>query len=413
MREGSFPMWASYRAKQRHFVIGIMSGTSLDGVDAALVQIDTDTGADSGGTIKSLTMAAFQYVPFSKELRDRLIRLCAVDTARLDELVTAHFGVSEWYAHAVQLLLQSAGMKPSEVDAISMHGQTIWHAPERSDFPGPTGPVAVRSTLQIGETAVVAERTGIHVIGNLRARDMAAGGEGAPLAPYLDSLLFGHPGEGRIVQNIGGIGNATVIPARSTGEEVYAYDTGPGNMVVDALVREESGGRLQYDEGGAIAASGEVCEELVALFYDSDEFYRRVPPKSTGREVYGSDYAARFLAEGRRRQLRFEDIAASATALTARSIVQSYEQFVFPATGIGEVIVSGGGAHNKTMLSMMRSMLPDSTKLSTTAEHGMQDDAREAIAFAVLGHQSLMGKPGNLPAVTGADKQVILGHLTL
>jgi len=409
MSAGSYMMWEQYRAKRRHHVVGMMSGTSLDGVDTALVEIDTD----ESGAIAAVNMKAFHYAPYSAELRDRLIRLCAVDTARLDELVVTHFGVSEWYAHSVHMLLQSAGMKPTDIDVVSMHGQTIWHAPERSEFPGPTGPVAVRSTLQIGEAAVVSERTGIPVIGNLRARDMAAGGEGAPLAPYLDRILFGRPDGGVIVQNIGGIGNATVLPAVRTGGEVYAFDTGPGNMVVDALIREHTGGAMQYDDEGAIAAAGTVCDELVRLFYDSDGFFRRLPPKSTGREVYGSEFAARFLAEGRARQLSFEDIAASATAFTAMTIVKSYEDFVFGRTGIEEVIVSGGGAHNRTMLSMMRKLLPHGVKLSVTADHGISDDAREAIAFAVLGHLSLMGEPGNLPAVTGAGRPVILGSLTL
>jgi anhydro-N-acetylmuramic acid kinase len=272
--------------------------------------------------------------------------------------------------------------------------------------------VPVKGTLQIGETAIVRERTGLPVIGNVRARDMAAGGEGAPLAPYLDAIAYRSETTGRIVQNIGGIGNATVIPAGAGADGCFAFDTGPGNMVIDALVRDETGGAMQFDAGGAIAAQGHADEGLVAAFFNADSYFKRIPPKSTGREVYGAGFAARFRAEGRRRGLSFEDLVASATALTAVTIVRSYRDFIFPKYSIGDVIVAGGGAHNEALLAMMRLELPPSCRLSTSEQFGIPDDAREAIAFAVIGHESLMGRPSNLPAVTGAVHAAILGNIT-
>ncbi|NOU95710.1 anhydro-N-acetylmuramic acid kinase [Paenibacillus sp. LMG 31456] len=402
-------MWEAYRKKKQHILIGIMSGTSLDGVDAAMVRIDTNTS----GSIDQIELLGFEYIPYSVELKERLISLCSVEHARLDDLVIANYGISEWYVSAVENLLKSTGIERAAVEAISMHGQTVWHAPDQVPFPVPDGQTLVKATLQIGEAAVVRERTGIPVIGNLRARDMAAGGEGAPLAPYLDLIVFRSQHVGRIVQNIGGIGNATVIPAGAHTNECYAFDTGPGNMVMDTLVREETNGQLQYDTGGEIAAKGHVNDELVESFYKNDDYYEKVPPKSTGREVYGSAFAARFRDEGRKRGLTFEDIIASATALTAMTIVRSYQRFVFPIHKIGDVIVAGGGAHNKTLLAMMRKSLAPDCQLHTSENFGIPDDAREAIAFAVMGHESLMGRPSNLPAVTGAARPVILGQITL
>ncbi|WP_282941109.1 anhydro-N-acetylmuramic acid kinase [Paenibacillus sp. RC67] len=399
----------SYRRKSRHTLIGIMSGTSLDGVDAALVDITTN----SSGEIEKVEMREFEYVPYTPELKNIMISLCSVEQAKLNEWVTAHYGISHWYAHAVKLLLLRAGIASSEVDAICMHGQTIWHQPDPVLFPGPVGTIPVKATLQIGETAVVRELTGIPTVGNFRAGDMAAGGEGAPLAPFMDAIVFGSRESGRIIQNIGGIGNATVLPAGAKAEQTYAYDTGPGNMVIDTLVREETGGVMQYDEGGNIAAMGTVNEELLDHFLKQDTFFTRRPPKSTGREVYGSSYAKDFHFEGLKRGLSFVDIVATATALTARTIVDSYERFVFPDHSIQDIIVAGGGAHNRTLMTMIQKLLPESCKLSSSEQYGIPDDAREAIAFAIMGHESIMGRPSNMPSVTGASRSVILGHITL
>ncbi|WJH31717.1 anhydro-N-acetylmuramic acid kinase [Paenibacillus sp. CC-CFT742] len=337
MDTGSYPMWEQYRLKQDHYVIGLMSGTSLDGTDAALVHIQTD----ASGALANISLMDFICVPYSNELRNVLIRLCSPETARVDDLTTAHFGVSEWYAHSVMKLIRSAGLSPGQVDAISMHGQTVWHSPVPSAFPGPEGSLQVASTLQIGEGAVVRERTGLPVISNLRARDVAAGGEGAPLTPYADALMFRSTTEGRLVQNIGGIGNVTVLPAASSQVGISAFDTGPGNMVIDAIVRQETNGRQHYDPNGSIAAKGTPDQELVELCLD-DEYFRRMPPKSTGREVYGAAYAERLMDLSAARSLSLEDTLATATCLTAETIVRAVEDFVLPNVSISAMLACGG-----------------------------------------------------------------------
>ena len=411
MIRSTYDIWSAYRKKTSKTIIGIMSGTSLDGVDAALVRLT----AREDGSIERIKLIDFVYIPYSNEVKNLLISLCSTEKehTKLDRLVVVSYGISEWYAYAAEQLLKRQGMSSADVDVICMHGQTIWHEPSPRDFPTPTGRRPVRATLQIGEPAIVRERTGIPVIHNLRAADIAAGGEGAPLAPYLDALIFGSHECGRIVQNIGGIGNATVIPAGASADQVFAYDTGPGNMVMDALVREHTQGSVSCDEGGAIAARGKVSAALVDKFFAKDSYFVRKPPKSTGREVYGSAFAAAFRAEGERMGLSFEDILASATALTAHTIVKSYEDFVFPTCEIRQVIVSGGGAHNETLMSMIRQRLPSNCTLHKSEEFGIPVDAKEAIAFAVLGHESLMGRPGNLITATGASHPAILGNITL
>ncbi|HUX37675.1 MAG TPA: anhydro-N-acetylmuramic acid kinase [Rectinemataceae bacterium] len=398
----------SYASKTQHLVLGLMSGTSLDGVDAVLVRIVTN----AEGATSSIGMLGHAYLPYPDELRDLVARLCSISTARIDDLTYAHFGLSEWYARTVELVLEKAAIPASDVDAISMHGQTVWHAPLPRAFPGPSGLLQVKGTLQLGSAAVLRERTGIPVISDHRARDMAAGGEGAPLAPLIDALLFGSPSEGVIVQNIGGIGNATVIPAGAKNSGVTAFDTGPGNMVMDALVLEGTRGERHYDEGGAIAARGKVAEEIVAALM-LDPWFARRPPKSTGREVYGADFAAAFLSEARKKRLSFEDVVATATAFTAESIAAAVRNFVLPEIPVASLLAAGGGARNATLLRMLEERLPPGIKVATTDEYGVPDQAREAMAFALIGHESLMGRPGNLPAVTGARHPVVLGSLTL
>ncbi|WP_320127816.1 anhydro-N-acetylmuramic acid kinase [uncultured Sphaerochaeta sp.] len=399
----------AYRAKQSdHRVIGLMSGTSLDGVDAVLVNIKTDIHAE----IENIQLVEHYYLPYTDAIREKVAKLCRLDSARIDDLVYVHFGLSEWYAQAVLSLIKKAGCSAEEIDAICMHGQTVWHAPIPQDFPGPSGPIPVKGTLQLGSSAVVRERTGIPVVSDLRSADMAAGGEGAPLAPFTDFQLFGSPNEGRIIQNIGGIGNATVLPMRVGKAGVFAFDTGPGNMVMDAVVEIGTKGIHRYDPEGSIAEKGTVAEELVTLLMQ-DAYFQRTPPKSTGREVYGKNFTKDFLTLASSRGLSFEDSVATATAFTAESITRSYKDFVLPHFSIAKVLVCGGGALNPTLLHMIQQRLPEGIEVTTTNSYGVPDQAREAMAFAVMGHESLMGRPGNLPAVTGAKRPVVLGVVTL
>ncbi|OHD21885.1 MAG: anhydro-N-acetylmuramic acid kinase [Spirochaetes bacterium GWB1_59_5] len=399
---------SAYAARPRHLVIGLMSGTSLDGVDAALVSIETETN----GVVASVKLLEHQYLPYSDAVRARVAALCSPETARIDDLTFVHYGLSEWYARAVFMVIKASGLSVSSIDAISMHGQTVWHAPIARAFPGPDGDLAVKGTLQLGSSAVLRERTGIPVISDLRARDMAAGGEGAPLAPYIDSILFGSDTEGRIVQNIGGIGNATVIPAHASMDMLTAFDTGPGNMLMDAVVIDGTGGAERYDPEGRYGAAGKVAETVVRRLM-ADPYFSRLPPKSTGREVYGAAFARAFIDDTTALGLDFNDRVATATAFTAESIAAAYRDFILGTTNIATVLVAGGGALNPTLLSMIQERLPAGIRVTTTAALGVPDQAREAIAFAVIGHQSLMGKAGNLPAVTGARCPVVLGCITL
>ncbi len=398
-----------YASRREHHIVGIMSGTSLDGIDACLVRIL----AAAGEAVDSVELLAHSYIPYSPQMRALVSGLCSPDTARIDDLTYVHFGLGEWYARAALMVIAESGIDRSRIDAISMHGQTVWHAPEPRQFPGPEGrPLPVKGTLQLGSAAVLRERTGLPVISEHRERDMAAGGEGAPLAPYIDSILFGSKTEGRIVQNIGGIGNATVLPAASAMADILAFDTGPGNMVMDAVVSLWSSGRQSYDEGGAIAARGSACESIVAELM-RDPYFARRPPKSTGREVYGASFASAFMKRAKAEGLGFEDSLATATAFTAETIAAAYRDFILPTTPIASVLVAGGGALNATLLAMLRSRLGAGIRVGTTADCGIPDSCREAMAFAVLGHESLVGRPGNLPAVTGARFPVILGSITL
>jgi anhydro-N-acetylmuramic acid kinase len=406
--QGDAPFRESYSKKGEHLVIGLMSGTSLDGVDAVLVRIRSASNA----TGRAVELLKHSYIPYTEAIRKIVADLCTVERARIDDLVFAHYGLSEWYAKAVSLVLEAAGVPASEVDAIGLHGQTVWHAPVPRSFPGPEGELAVKGTLQLGSSAVLRERTGIPVVSDFRARDMAAGGEGAPLAPYIDALLFGSETEGRIVQNIGGIGNATVVPAKAAMSDLAAFDTGPGNMVIDAVVRMGTEGKKRYDEGGALAARGRVDEKLVGKLM-ADPYFARKPPKSTGREVYGADFSTSFEELAKERGLSFEDMVATATAFTAESIARSYRDFILPRTSVAKVLVSGGGALNLTLLRMIGERLPGDVEVTTAAALGVPDQAREAMAFALLAHESLMGRPGNLPAVTGARAPVVLGTVTL
>ncbi|NTU20370.1 anhydro-N-acetylmuramic acid kinase [Brevibacillus sp. HB1.2] len=395
-----------YRAKNEHVLIGLMSGTSLDGIDAALVAIRTD----EQGEIEKVTLRDFFYMPYSDELREWVMNLCSVETARVDQLTAVHYGLSEWYAYAVQQLMQKAGVTTAEVDAVCMHGQTIWHIAGRTPFPGPQGMTEVRASLQIGELSTLAERTGIPVVGNFRARDLAADGEGAPLVPYADYILFRHPQKGRLLQNIGGIANVTLLPASAAIDQVVAFDTGPGNMIMDQIVQLMTNGQMRYDEGGKLAAGGTVSSVLLEKWLQ-DPYYQIKPPKSTGREVYGKAFAQELFQDADQLGISQTDLLATVTALTATTIANAYVQFVLPTTKVEEVIVSGGGAHNQTLLAMLQRQLPTGMTVMTAQQFGMPDDAKEAVAFAILGHETLMGRPSNVPSVTGAKRAVPLGNI--
>ncbi len=398
----------AYRTNTIHRLIGVMSGTSLDGVDAVLISVTTD---DTGALVdvKREDQVSLTYSP---EARERVSRLCIPGAATLEDLTYAHYGLAVWNAEAVNSLISQAGLERTDIDAVCMHGQTVWHSPVPKPFPGPRGSVDVTGTLQIGNAQVVASQTGLPVLSDFRSADMAEGGQGAPLAPYIDYLLFGEKGRGIAVQNIGGIGNVTVLPLGGTQDDVFAFDTGPGNMIMDALVSLHTSGALQFDEGGLLAASGTVSDTLLSYLME-DPYMSLKPPKSTGREVYGMDFSRSLQDRAVSMGLSFEDLLATATAFTALSIAQSYRDFVLPVTRIDKVVISGGGARNVTLLRMLEGYLGPEIEVTTSASYNIPDQAREAMAFALMGHESLMGRPANLPSVTGARKPVVLGTITM
>ncbi|WP_309121870.1 anhydro-N-acetylmuramic acid kinase [Paenibacillus sp.] len=394
-------MIGAYAAKPSRLVVGLMSGTSLDGVDAAVVRL-------SGcGLATNMELVRYESRPYDDETRERLKDLCTVERSDVAAVCGMNFKLASLFADVAIDAVAGAGLSMGDIDLIASHGQTVWHIP--SDTPGE--PFLPRSTLQIGDLSVLAKRTGALVVGDFRPADMAVGGQGAPLAPYGDFLLFRSETAGRLLQNVGGIGNCAALPAAARPEDVFAFDTGPGNMVIDQAVFRLSNGARTYDDGGAWAASGRPDESLV------DELMRHPyfdlpPPKSTGREVFGKAYTEAFLEAARARGLSDADIVATATAFTARTIAHAYRRDVFPRCEIGEVIVTGGGAHNRTLLRMLAELLPEQRVMNSRAL-GFDADAKEAIIFAMLGNDFLCGVANNLPSATGASRPTVMGKLAL
>jgi len=392
--------------KESRLVVGLMSGTSVDGIDAALVEI---TGHGEAATVKLL---AFDSYPFPPELRARVFRLFNPREARVDAICQLDFLLGEVFAAAVERLLRDHDIDHEDVDIVASAGQTIWHDPEpvvvKESVDWIDHPIVTRSTFAIGQSAVIAERTGITTVGDLRVRDVAAGGQGAPLIAYADWVLLRDAKLGRCVQNIGGIGNVTYLPPNATSEEVIAFDTGPGNMVIDALAEVATEGTLKYDRGGELGAKGRVVDSLLEAWLD-DPYFRREPPKTTGREHFGVQFARRILTESQ--GVPIEDLIATATALTAESIARAYRDFIAPRGPIDEVIVGGGGAHNPTLMGMLRERL-DGARLISHEDLGIDSNAKEAIALAIIANDAVAGLNTNIPGATGG-RPTVLGKISV
>ena len=380
-------------SKKRLRVAGLMSGTSADGVDAAVVDV----------TGQRVDLVAFDVLAYRPALRRAVLALCRPDSARLEDICHYNHVLGEVFAEALVQLCRSSGVALDSIDLIGSHGQTIFHQPQGRRHRGKT----VRSTLQIGEPSVIAQRTGITTVADFRPRDMAAGGQGAPLVPYADFMLFRDRRRSRAVQNIGGIANVTLLPRRSRLEDVMAFDTGPGNMVIDGVMRILTAGKRHYDRNGALAAKGRIDETLLSELL-RHPFLRRRPPKSTGREEFGQAYCHALCRRARKRRLSDSDTVATATALTAASIAGAYHRFLPEMPD--EMVLAGGGAHNTTLVRMLRDRLGDITMRCTDAFR-ISVDAREAVAFALLAVAAIRGIANNVPSATGATEPVILGKI--
>ena len=380
---------AEIARKDPRLVVGLISGTSADGVDAALVEI---TGTGLGARFK---LIAGLTRPLEAADRDELFRLFDPSTGTVDRLCRFNFRLGELFADAALAVIAAAHLEPKRVDLIGSAGQTVWH------IPAPHG-----ATLQIGEPAVIAERTGVPVVADFRVADMAAGGHGAPLVPYFDLVAYRHPAKSRAVQNIGGIGNVTHLPAGGGPEAVLAFDTGPGNMIIDGLVTALTDGRETFDRDGAMASRGRVDQAWLAELLN-DPYFKQPPPKTTGREVYGRPLAERLLAEARRRRLAADDAVATVSALTAESIVRAYRDFLMSRGGLDEVILGGGGAYNLFLRRRIAEGVGRPVYVSE--DFGVNGKLKEAMAFALLASDAVAGLATNVPAATGAAGPRVLG----
>jgi anhydro-N-acetylmuramic acid kinase len=395
-------------------VAGVMSGTSADGINVALVRIENADSARSSSrqrrprrrgrprhTIR-YNLTAHEEFSFPTRVRQMILDTMNAELASVADLARLNLLLGELYAEAVRKTARKHHVK---LDLVGCHGQTIYHQGEAANFLGHK--IAV--TWQTGEAAIIAARLGVPVVSDFRPADMAAGGKGAPLVPFLDYFLYRDTRVGRIAQNIGGIGNLTAIPARGTQDEIIAFDTGPGNMVIDAVVQELFG--KNYDRNGKIGAAGQVHDDIVARLLRAS-FFRQRPPRTAGREEFGREYVRQFLQICRGASKL--DVVATATALTARSIADALRRFVFPKNkSYREMIVSGGGAKNPTLMGMLREELSAlGIKLRFSDEFGVPAGAKEAVAFAVLAHETWHRRPSNVPAATGAKRAAILGKIS-
>jgi anhydro-N-acetylmuramic acid kinase len=372
-----------------------MSGTSADGIDVALVRISS----------RGAQLQDFIALPFSAEVRKTILRFGEGQTTSTAEIARLNFLLGEIFADAALLACRKFRVRPAQIAVIGSHGQTVFHQGVAAPFHGRR----VAATLQIGEPSVIAARTGITTVGDFRPADIAAHGQGAPLVPFVDYALYRDSRIGRAALNIGGIANLTVIPKAANLSQVFAFDTGPGNMVIDALVRHFTRNRKTFDRNAEMANRGKLLPHLLESLR-RDPYFRKPPPKTTGREQYGAEYVRRALVHPEVRRAKADDVIRTATVLTAISIAEAICRFVLPRANISELIVSGGGAHNPLITAQMEAALPQ-IHLRRSSEFGVSEDAKEAFAFALLAWETLHRRPANVPAATGATKPAILGKV--
>lgn len=367
-------------------IISMMSGTSLDSIDACLLKIFDDL------TFEVLNSYSLGY---PKEIRAKLFEL-ANNNGDVKDVCYMNFIVGELFAKAANELMAKAKIKKENIDFISSHGQTIFHIPSNIEIGG----VSTKSTLQIGDISVITFKTGITTVGDFRTKDMAANGQGAPLVPFADKILFGS-NKNRLIQNIGGISNVTVLSNQC---DIFAFDNGVGNMLIDYFTQKLY--NLQFDKNGEIASTGKIDNNWLNQLLE-EPYYSKLPPKTTGRELFNNEYAEKMYKTAPNKR---EDVISTITALTAKVITDSYKNFILPKTEIDEVVLGGGGAYNKTLIKYMNEYMPELT-IKTHEDFGIPNKLKEAIAFAYLGYFTLNKEPNNVPSCTGADMPVVMGKI--
>ncbi|HFK1748771.1 TPA: anhydro-N-acetylmuramic acid kinase AnmK [Bacillus cereus] len=377
------------------YIAGVMSGTSLDGIDVALVHID-GSGVDS-----KVELIHFTTVPFCNDMKNDIQQALSIENSNVQLICSLNFKLGLRFANAVKEVCKEANFPLRQLDLIGSHGQTIYHQPQQDGG-------MIPSTLQIGEPAIIAYETNTTVISNFRTMDMAAGGQGAPLVPYSEIILYRHQTKNRLLQNIGGIGNVTVIPSQLSEKSVIAFDTGPGNMVMDEVCQRLF--QLSYDQNGNIAKQGVVVEEVLT-YCMNHPFLKMNPPKSTGREQFGEEFVSELLKRFEKHSK--ENILTTVTRFTASSIVYHYKEFILPYYEIDGVILGGGGSYNDTLVEMIRHGLKEEKcALFLQEDIGYSSEAKEAIAFAILANETYHRNPSNVPSATGAKESVVLGNIT-
>ena len=376
------------------FAVGLMSGTSLDGIDAALVELK-GSGLDT-----EVKLIDFMTIAIDDSLLKETMDAISLVSSNAQHLCSLNFKLGYAFADAVKQICDKNQLLLKDLDFIGSHGQTIYHQPEKEEH-------FIQSTLQLGEPAVIAYETKTKVVSNFRVMDMAAGGYGAPLVPYSELLLYKDKSKSRLLQNIGGIGNVTVIPKNASIDDLVAFDTGPGNMIIDEICKRFF--NVSFDANGDLAAQGKVNERLLERCMSVPYILAQIP-KTTGRELFGAQFVDQIMDEFK--EISSYDLIATMTMFTAKSIAENYKKFIFPNQSIDEVIVGGGGSHNKTLLRMLQELLINDCKVLTQEDIGYSSDAKEAIAFAVLANETLHGIPSNVPSATKAGRTVILGNIT-
>jgi len=376
------------------YIVGLMSGTSLDGIDVALVNIK------GSGASSKLELLDFLSIPFSEKERLEIEKSLSVETSDVRTICSLNFALGYKFAFGVKKICQKNNIQTQNLAVIGSHGQTIYHQTKTEDG-------LVPSTLQIGEAAVIAYETQALVVSNFRTMDIASGGQGAPLVPYTEWLLYTDLQKSRLLQNIGGIANVTVLPKKAKLEDIVAFDTGPGNMIIDEICQQLFD--APYDENGLLAKQGNINEKLLARCMDV-AYITKSPPKSTGRELFGKEFAQQLIKENA--NLCKYDLLTTLTMFTAKSIVCNYQKFVFPHYEIDELIVGGGGSYNATLIRMLKELLAGVCTVKVQEEIGFSSSAKEAIAFAILANETLHGNSSNVPRATGAKSHVVLGNLT-